>query len=269
MWTAISYVTSALTLVAFLAAVAASIYFAYARKLARELASADTDKKTEIIMTNLRLFDPDIKTLPAGKRFELAVIQLEHKQKSFYLYIIFLAVAAALFAMTTLFAIWRLGGLPTDEVSKEMSRGEATLQTIEAAKATCTQSADELNDDTLLDRFVEDLNSRRSKLSFIWGGKVATSLPENTNSPITDVHREDNSLVFRYKWQDGVVRVWPTARYGMSSNAIHFRGVWKQTNGGGCLTLDMPLSLVSLSSKGTWYEGLKTDAGWSFSLVDE
>ncbi len=136
---------------------------------------------------------------------------------------------------------------------------------LNAVRNTCMAGETEVPDPSTTDRIVTELRENLQSLHIDWGGKRATELPGNAKSNIIDVHREDSSLVLRYDWQDGIIKVWPTMKFGMSTPYIGFVGFWKQINGGGCLTLDARIGEAEKST-GTWFEGLNTEAGWSFQL---
>lgn len=106
-WNAIAYVSSGLTLAAFIVAVVAWVI--RSRILAREVSirSAIENKQNDLIERTLEYFDVDTRGLTRKQKFELAMEQIRARARRFLITMIAVIVVAFLAAGVSIFAIMR------------------------------------------------------------------------------------------------------------------------------------------------------------------
>jgi hypothetical protein len=106
MWRGITYVSSAITLIAFIAAVAAWMYRQNALEKVRLIRSAPADRRPDLVNRALEFFDIDTSGLTRDQQYDLAVRQIDARAaRSRNAVMTILAIC--LIAMgTTAFAVW-------------------------------------------------------------------------------------------------------------------------------------------------------------------
>ncbi|HEU5239118.1 MAG TPA: carboxypeptidase-like regulatory domain-containing protein [Pyrinomonadaceae bacterium] len=107
MWKAISYVSSAITLLAFLAAVAARMFSRHSRREYSLIRTANEEDRAELIKRTLEFFDVNTDQLSRDQKHDLAVRQISERaarDRRGTRVIIFIFLVASCW---TGFAIWR------------------------------------------------------------------------------------------------------------------------------------------------------------------
>jgi hypothetical protein len=110
MWTAIQYVGSGLTLVAFLVAVAAWLYKSYLNLLKKEdlIKSVPEDQRAELVERTLVLFKIDTHKLTREQQYNLALEQIRERARRFLVTAVVIVVIALIAAVLTVFAITKV-----------------------------------------------------------------------------------------------------------------------------------------------------------------
>ncbi|NEJ10330.1 hypothetical protein GR238_33725 [Rhizobium leguminosarum] len=271
---ALPYLSSGLALAGFLAALVLYAFQTWTKRQVDIISSVPASKRVAAIERAAEYVGVDLKDIPANERAAIVIEQLKIKsdrQRQIFrllfltAFLLFLIAAAAI-AEKNLTSITK-----TISIGTEGGANQAPSQTqnIKTAKNSCVLEGSELEDLLLLDAFVYDLRRKLPNLHLIWGGRLATDLPNNRKSRVIDVHREDQSLVLRYDWQNGMIILWPTSIYEMSTTRVPFRGVWRQSHGGGCVDLDITFPGISDDTKGIWFENLERQGGWSLQLEQD
>jgi len=121
MWEAIQYVTGGLTLIAFLAAVAAGIYTAQVRARERVLTKVtDKNHRAEQAQEVLEWFKVDTANLSREQKYDLAVAQIRAREKRY-------AIAAGVVCLLTVV----FGGLTAYAISVEHNPSEEALRQVQ------------------------------------------------------------------------------------------------------------------------------------------
>lgn len=130
-WQAITYVSSPLTLVAFLAAVVAWIYVAQLKRVENLINSAKEGDRGILLEGVLDVLRVDAQKLPQTKRYELAIQLLQGRTLKLKLaFAAFLVVAFGLLALSA-FAIYQR---PTDKSVSDLLEGNRKGEAIAALK---------------------------------------------------------------------------------------------------------------------------------------
>lgn len=272
MWQAITYVTSGLTLAAFIGAVIAAITLNQSRKLERQLKSADTDKKADIIRSTVLPFEVDVSTLSSQQRYNIVLRQLEMKSRQFRAYVLLAVLASLLFAAFAFYSVSR----QISELAQEPKISELDVR--QSSVSSCTEGravvADGVKVASIHAKFLSDPNV---KFSLNWVGDLATDVAENATSRITDAYADGDLLVIRYNWQAGMIAIKPISGGG-TVPFIRYQGAWVQNNGAGCIDLRLPLAEIwdaalresgetgDSFARGVWYDGENTQTGSSIAL---
>ncbi|MGO8023072.1 hypothetical protein [Rhizobium leguminosarum] len=271
---ALPYLSSGLALAGFLAALVLYAFQTWTKRQVDIISSVPASQRVAAIERAAEYVGVDLKDIPANQRAAIVIEQLKIKSDRQRLIFRLLFLTAFLLFLIAAVAI---GERNLASFTKTISFGTegganqppSQTQNIKTAKNSCVSEGSEQEDLQLLEAVVFDLRRKLPNLHLIWGGRLATDLPNNQKSRVTDVHREDQSLVLRYDWQNGMIILWPTSVYGMSTNYLPFRGVWRQSNGGGCVDLDITFPGLPDDTKGIWFENLKREGGWSLQLEQD
>lgn len=130
-WKAITYVSSPLTLVAFLAAVVAWVYVTQLKRIENLISSAKEADRKVLLEGVLDVLRVDANKLPQAKRFELAVQLLHGRTLKLKLaFAAFLVVAVFLLGLSA-FAIYRQ---PPEHSVKDLLGGDRKSEAIAALK---------------------------------------------------------------------------------------------------------------------------------------
>jgi hypothetical protein len=112
MWEAIQYVSTGLTLVAFLAAVGAWVYKARVDAREKLIATANADQRTELVARTLEYFDVDTSGLTKDQKYDLALTQIHARSQRYQQTAVVVCFIALVLALLAGFAISR-GNTPT------------------------------------------------------------------------------------------------------------------------------------------------------------
>lgn len=124
MWTAIQYVGSGLTLIAFIVAVVAWVHKWQLLKTERLIKSVPKAKRAELVERTLVLFKVDTSNLTRQQQYDLALRQInEQANKSRRTFVIRLAIAALLAALT-FFALPKISTPSSGSLSGEIDKTE-------------------------------------------------------------------------------------------------------------------------------------------------
>lgn len=130
-WKAITYVTSPLTLVAFLAAVVAWVYVTQLKRIENLIGSAKESDRKVLLEGVLDVLKVDTNKLPQTRRYDLAVQMLHGRTLKLKLtFIAFLVAAFGLLALSA-FAIYQQ---PTEQSVKDLLGSERKFEAIAALK---------------------------------------------------------------------------------------------------------------------------------------
>lgn len=130
-WKAITYISSPLTFVAFLAAVVAGVYGTQLKRIESLIASAKASDRKVLLEGVLDVLRVNTENLPKDKRFELAVQLLQSRTLKLKLaFAAFLVVAICLLGLSG-FAIYQQ---PTEHSVKELLQGDRKSEAIAALK---------------------------------------------------------------------------------------------------------------------------------------
>lgn len=113
MWTAIKYVGSGLTLVAFLCALAAWLYRSYLLRRERLIKSVPEAKRAALVERTLVLFNIDTRKLTPEQQYNLALEQIRDRAKRFRVTAGVIVVIALIAAVLTFIAIPKVSPPPT------------------------------------------------------------------------------------------------------------------------------------------------------------
>ena len=98
-WTAIQYVGTALSLIAFVSAVALSAHLASIRGRARIVESAPPQERLEAIRDTAEFFKVDVSKLSEDKQYDIVKLQINNRSRR-TLYLLFFALAIAILLAT-------------------------------------------------------------------------------------------------------------------------------------------------------------------------
>lgn len=107
MWQAIQYVSSALGLVAFLAAVVAFMYHRLSSQRARLIQVAKPSDRADLIRDTLEFFHVDTRNLSKDKQFQIALEQIRNRARRFAITAFCILLLALAFLSLAAFSIWR------------------------------------------------------------------------------------------------------------------------------------------------------------------
>lgn len=105
MWEAIQYVTTGLTLVAFLVTVVAWAYKSKSEERERLIKTASEDKRADLVRSALEFFDVDTTGLTKEQKYELALAQIHARAQRFRTTAITVCVLAVILAVISAYAI--------------------------------------------------------------------------------------------------------------------------------------------------------------------
>ena len=106
MWESISYVSSGLTLVAFIIAAIAKVYSNRLKQKERLISLASESERTHLVANALEFFNIDTSNLTKGQQFELAKQQISNRAKRFYVTTIVVVIIAILGTALSIYAIF-------------------------------------------------------------------------------------------------------------------------------------------------------------------
>lgn len=129
MWEAIQYVTTSLTLVAFLVTVIAWAYKSKSEERERLIKTAAEDKRSDLVRSALEFFDVDTTGLTKQQKYELALAQIHARARRFRITAMVVCVLAVILAAVSAYAIWQNSSdwkKPTDPPKERIvdSRGQ-------------------------------------------------------------------------------------------------------------------------------------------------
>lgn len=130
-WKAITYVSSPLTLVAFLAAVVAWVYVTQLKRIETLINSAKEADRRVLLEGVLDVLRVDASKLPQAKRFELAVQLLHGRTLKLKLAFSAFCVVAGFLLCLSVFAMYRQ---PTEHSVKDLLAGDRKSEAIAALK---------------------------------------------------------------------------------------------------------------------------------------
>lgn len=114
MWEAIQYVTTGLTLVAFLATVIAWAYKSKSEERERLIKTASENERVDLVRSALEFFNIDTSGLTKEQKYELALAQIHARAQRFRTTAIVICVLAVILAVVSVYAISQ-PLLPIDE----------------------------------------------------------------------------------------------------------------------------------------------------------
>jgi len=120
MWEAIQYVTSGLTLVAFLVMVIAWTYKSKTEERERLIKTASADKRADLVRSALEFFDVDTGGLTKEHKYELALMQIHARAQRFRTTAIVVCVIALILAGVSAYAISRSSSNPSTQNGAEL-----------------------------------------------------------------------------------------------------------------------------------------------------
>jgi hypothetical protein len=145
-WETIKYVTSGLSLVAFLATVAATLYM---RRLSRDeqmIRSAPEDKRADLVLATLAFFRIDASKLTKQQQYDLAIRQISDRSRRFSLTALLIGFVTIVGACLAGYAIARGGeARKMKDSEKELTsildhRAELVMKSIESQKAVVSST---------------------------------------------------------------------------------------------------------------------------------
>lgn len=136
MWEAIQYVTTGLTLVAFLVTVIAWAYKSKSEERERLIKTASEDKRADLVRSALEFFDVDTTGLTPEQKYELALAQIHARAQRFRTTSIVVCVLAVILAAVSAYAISQNGSKPPPPTAVEP---KPSLPTKEGPKAPPTK----------------------------------------------------------------------------------------------------------------------------------
>lgn len=107
MWEAIQYVTTGLTLIAFLVSVIAWTYKSKSEERERLIKTASEDKRADLVRSALEFFDVDTVGLTKEQKYELALAQIHARAQRFRTTAVVVCVLAIVLAAVSAYAISR------------------------------------------------------------------------------------------------------------------------------------------------------------------
>ncbi|SMD19624.1 hypothetical protein [Rhizobium sp. RU36D] len=266
MWQAITYVTSGLTLAAFVAALVAAVILRQSRRLESQLKSADSDKKVELIKSTIVLFDVDTERLSEAQRYDIVIKQLAMKQSQFSWYIGLAAFAGLLFAAFAFYSVSQRSS--SASMVSSTSPSDVTRSAMEACSSGTTESP---NASSVMVEQAKMLSQKPMKLSLSWSGSLATQQAKNSRSEVLDAFVKDGLLFIRYDWQNGLIAMKPVMEAGTVPYVL-YEGLWRQANGTGCIEMHVAIPEMWQSTPqgnlggGIWFDRSSREGGWSLKL---
>ncbi len=112
MWEAIQYVTTGLTLVAFLVTVIAWAFKSKSEERERLIKAASEDKRADLVRSALEFFEVDTTGLTKEQKYDLALAQIHARAQRFRTTALVVCVLAVILAGVSAFAISRNGSKP-------------------------------------------------------------------------------------------------------------------------------------------------------------
>lgn len=140
MWKAIAYVSSGVTLVAFIIAVAASIYRNQILKTERVIRLAPEDARAGLVERALEFFSVDTGGLTRNQKYDLAIKQIHARATRFRTTATVVVMITFLAASVTTFAIWRESLTAVTPQKDNEKSGE--IRSLEATMVANYQQAD-------------------------------------------------------------------------------------------------------------------------------
>lgn len=110
MWQAIGLVSSGITLVAFIVAVAAWVYRQHAVRDERLIKAAAEADRAKLVSDALEFFNVDTQKLTKDQRYEIAIEQIRARARRFLIACVVVVIVAFLAVGVATFAIMRQGG---------------------------------------------------------------------------------------------------------------------------------------------------------------
>ncbi|MDY7013997.1 MAG: N-acetylmuramoyl-L-alanine amidase, partial [Cyanobacteriota bacterium] len=147
MWESIALVSSGITLVAFIGAVAAWLYRARIQQSERLIRTAPLQERTRLVEQALESFRIDASGLTKQQQYNLALVQIKEREIRFRTTAIAIVIIAIVFAVVTVLAIQRTPN-PLDESDRAY---EERLQKLEEAVSKIEENQIPLNDVTNVD----------------------------------------------------------------------------------------------------------------------
>ena len=129
MWTAISYVSSGVILVAFLAAVGAWLYRSKMVQLESLIGSAAEADRAQLVANALEVFHVDSSGLTKAQQYQLALEQIRARQERYRLIAVVIIIVSILAAAVAVFAI--VNGSESDNGATPEGLAEARPLTLE------------------------------------------------------------------------------------------------------------------------------------------
>ena len=146
MWNAIKFVTSGLTLVAFLAAVASLVYRRYLLHQESIVKSAPDDERANIILAKYSGITVDVSKLTRDQKFQIATTQIGNKANQFKIGAMLVGFLAVLMAILAAIAIIQTRNENTGKLEGENKQAKTTIEVqkdqigdLEQTKADLTQ----------------------------------------------------------------------------------------------------------------------------------
>ena len=143
MWRAVTLVSSGITLVAFIVAVAAWVYRSTILQKERQIRHAPAAERGALIENALEFFKVDTVGLSSRQQYNLAVKQIHERAMRFRTTAFVVIVLAALTAGVSSFALWqekKTNPLPPNNVNTINSAGSADLP-VPSVSANSLQSS--------------------------------------------------------------------------------------------------------------------------------
>lgn len=112
MWEAIQYITTGLTLVAFLVTVIAWTFKSKSEERERLIKAASEDKRADLVRSALEFFDVDTAGLTKEQKYEIALAQIHARAQRFRTTAIVVCVLAVILAGISAYAISQNGSKP-------------------------------------------------------------------------------------------------------------------------------------------------------------
>lgn len=113
MWTAIKYVSSGITLIAFICALAAWLYKSYLRRRERLINSVPENQRAGLVERTFLLFKVDTAKLTREHQYNLALEQIHEQTKKFMVTAGVIVIIAGLITIVSFVAIPKIGPPPT------------------------------------------------------------------------------------------------------------------------------------------------------------
>lgn len=135
MWKAIAYVSSGVTLAAFIAAVAAWVYRQHTVRTERIIRLAPENQRARLVRNALESFSVDPKGLSEDQKYHLLIKQLEVRHQKFGTTCTVVVIIACLGTFIVLFALWQT---PQPQSKNPIDNGPALSPSLPAPKTSAT-----------------------------------------------------------------------------------------------------------------------------------